>query len=158
MNRKGFTMIEMLVVVAILGLLLVLTIPSIQSVSNNSRIKMCKSKLGIIENDVNAYLTSNSECFVSKNDSTCGICISSISGNECITNVERLVELGLVEYNNDKDEVINPKDKSVMNDYQIKIVFSNKRFLSNFIVDDNVDDNYNSICGYSDSSDEEEGD
>lgn len=158
MGKKGFTMIELLVVVAIIGILLVLTIPSIQSVSSNSRTKMCKSKLSIIENDVNAYLTSNFDCFISKNDSSCGICISSINGNECITNVERLVELGLVEYNNDKNEVINPKDKSSMNDYQIKIVFNNKRFLSNFIKDSEVDENYNSICGYSESSDEEEGD
>ena len=48
-KHKGFTFVELLVVIALLSIVLILTISQVQRVNNNSKIKLCKNKLSLIE-------------------------------------------------------------------------------------------------------------
>ena len=52
-NKKGFTFIEILAVIIVISLVAVLAIPQIQKISVNSKIKLCKNKLNLIEENVN---------------------------------------------------------------------------------------------------------
>ncbi len=62
-NNKGFTFVELLVVIALLSIVLILTISQVQRVNNNSKIKLCKNKLSLIEESLNLYLTNNRSLF-----------------------------------------------------------------------------------------------
>ena len=48
-NKKGFTLVEIMIVVAIIGLLAAIGIPSFQKARSNSRVKACMNNLRMIE-------------------------------------------------------------------------------------------------------------
>ncbi len=49
MNKKGFTLVEIMIVVAIIGLLAAIGIPSFQKARDNSRTKACINNLRMID-------------------------------------------------------------------------------------------------------------
>jgi prepilin-type N-terminal cleavage/methylation domain-containing protein len=49
MNKKGFTLVEIMIVVAIIGLLAAIGIPSFAKARDNSRTKACINNLRMIE-------------------------------------------------------------------------------------------------------------
>ena len=138
-KNNGFTLIELIVVIVIISIIFILTIPQIQKTSINSKIKLCQNKLSLIEDSLNLFLSTNQECYDDE-DSSCYICTETKNG-KCITNVERLAELGLVERDNEND-VINPINKTKINDYKIAIDYNYnlEKFTSNFLSkeDENV--------------------
>lgn len=138
-NNKGFTIVELLAVIVIIGLLLIITVPQVQNVSKKSKIKMCKTKLDLIENNLNMYLTSNPDEF----EKLC-------NGNDsCNITVSAVAELGLVDYNSDEKIVQNPLDNSSLNSQNITIIRNeNGTFLISF-------EKYADICGSSDGIVEE---
>ena len=70
-NKKGFTLVELLAVIVILGVLLMIAVPAVQNVIRNSRKKSFESaaKLALenVETMASAEKTSNNltECYVS---------------------------------------------------------------------------------------------
>ncbi len=155
-RKKGFTLVELLAVIVLISLLLIITITSIQNVSRNSKSKLCRTKLSLIEDAVNLYLTNNPECFFNSAESNnCyrQICSKQSKDNNnndtCITSVNNLVELGIVEKDKD-DIVINPLNKKDMGDYNVLISYNNKLnvFETNFLDEkDTIDENYIKRCG-----------
>ena len=51
-NQKGFTLVELMVVVVILGVLVAIAIPIYNSVTDNAKAKACASNIRIIEGAV----------------------------------------------------------------------------------------------------------
>ena len=155
-RKKGFTLVELLAVIVLISLLLIITISSIQNVNRNSKSKLCRTKLSLIEDAVNLYLTNNPECFFNSDESNncySQICskLSKDSNNNdtCITSVNNLVELGIVEKDKD-DIVINPLNKKDMGNYNVLISYNNKLnvFETHFLdEDDTIDKNYIKRCG-----------
>ena len=155
-RKKGFTLVELLAVIVLISLLLIITITSIQNVSRNSKSKLCRTKLSLIEDAVNLYLTNNPECFFNSDESNnCyrQICSKQSKDNNnndtCITSVNNLVELGIVEKDKD-DIVINPLNKKDMGNYNVLISYNNKlnAFETHFLdEDDTIDENYIKRCG-----------
>ena len=84
-NNKGFTFVELLVVIALLSIVLILTISQVQRVNNNSKIKLCKNKLSLIEESLNLYLDNNRDLF-----SNSGICEEEPVSNICYTSVLKI--------------------------------------------------------------------
>ena len=150
-KNNGFTLVELIAVIVIMGIIFIITIPQIQKTSINSKIKLCQNKLNLIEDSLNLFLSTNQECYDdSKNN--CYICTETKNG-KCITNVERLAELGIVERDNKNDDVINPINKTIINGYRIMVQHDSDsgNFISNFLAignqeDEIVDSNYSSIC------------
>lgn len=55
--KKGFTLIELIIVIAILGLLAIFTYPKITSVIENSKIKAREQTIESLKVSLNNYLT-----------------------------------------------------------------------------------------------------
>ena len=153
-NNNGFTFVELLVVIALLSIVLILTISQVQRVNNNSKIKLCKNKLSLIEESLNLYLDNNRDLF-----STSGLCNEEPVSNSCYTSVLKIAEQGIIDYDKDKN-IINPVNNNILNDYKVKIIYnSSKDKFSSEIQKENEtvsDTNYDTICGKSTGIKEED--
>lgn len=56
MNRKGFTLIEVLAVIVIMGILLVMVVPNVLSVYRDSRLKSEEIFLGRLSQTIDSYV------------------------------------------------------------------------------------------------------
>ena len=155
-NNKGFTFVELLVVIALLSIVLILTISQVQRVNNNSKIKLCKNKLSLIEESLNLYLDNNRDLF-----SNSGLCEEEPVSNICYTSVLKIAEQGIIDYDKDKN-IINPVNNKILNDYKVKIIYdsSNDKFSSEIQKENETvsDKNYDTICGKSTGIKEEDND
>ena len=155
-NNKGFTFVELLVVIALLSIVLILTISQVQRVNNNSKIKLCKNKLSLIEESLNLYLDNNRDLF-----SNSGLCEENPVSNICYTSVLKIAEQGIIDYDKDKN-IINPVNNKILNDYKVKIIYdsSNDKFSSEIQKENETvsDKNYDTICGKSTGIKEEDND
>ena len=155
-NNKGFTFVELLVVIALLSIVLILTISQVQRVNNNSKIKLCKNKLSLIEESLNLYLDNNRDLF-----SNSGLCEEEPASNICYTSVFKIAEQGIIDYDKDKN-IINPVNNKILNDYKVKIIYdsSNDKFSSEIQKENETvsDKNYDTICGKSTGIKEEDND
>lgn len=59
MNRKGFTLIEILLVIVIMAMLLLVLAPNVFVLLNTSKEKSCKSLITNIESSAKIYVTNN---------------------------------------------------------------------------------------------------
>ena len=59
MNKKGFTLIETIMVIAILALLMLILVPNVISLINKNNIKSCQNLKASIENAAKVYVTNN---------------------------------------------------------------------------------------------------
>ncbi|WP_102263571.1 competence type IV pilus major pilin ComGC [Mesobacillus jeotgali] len=54
-NQKGFTLIEMMIVLLVISVLLIITVPNISSHSSNINTKGCEAYMKMVEAQVQAY-------------------------------------------------------------------------------------------------------
>ena len=59
-NKKGFTLVELMVVVVILGILVAIAIPIYNNVTDDAKQKACDSNVKAIQAAVSMYQTANS--------------------------------------------------------------------------------------------------
>ena len=73
MNKKGFTLVEIMIVVAIIGLLAAIGIPSFTKARDNSRAKSCINNLRMIaaggeqhmmDNNATIYTTTEATVYI----------------------------------------------------------------------------------------------
>lgn len=60
MNKKGFTMIELLAVIVVLGIILVITFPNITDVLKGSKLKTEEAFIDRLSQSIDSYVTLNS--------------------------------------------------------------------------------------------------
>lgn len=60
MNRKGFTMIELLAVIVVLGIVLIITFPNISDIFKGSKLKSEEAFIDRISQSIDSYVTLNS--------------------------------------------------------------------------------------------------
>ena len=75
-NKKGFTLVELLAVVVILGVLLMIAVPSVTNIINSSRDKAFLSQAKLAVENVETYLSIASDS--DKPADSCDIPITSI--------------------------------------------------------------------------------
>ena len=83
MNKKGFTLIETVMVIAILALLMLILVPNVISLINKNNIKSCQNLEASIKNAAKVYVTNNKyqlgfNCNTSEKTSTVKISIQSL--------------------------------------------------------------------------------
>ena len=96
--RKGFTLVEVLAVIVILGLLVVIISPVVNNLLGDSEDALYQEQVDVIVKASKKYAVEHSELLPEGNDST------AIYINDLINN-------GVI----DKDKVIDPKTKEEMN-------------------------------------------
>lgn len=114
--RKGFTLVEVLAVMIILGLLIVLTIPAYTSIFSGVKRKNLDSKL----TEISAAAKKYGNTFKDK---------IKDAGNACMTtNIKTLIEKGYLvsDYDNDA-AIINPTDNTKLSG-DIKLCYCTESF------------------------------
>ena len=104
-NKKGFTLVELLSVIVILGLILAIVIPAVSNVGNSSKEAFKNSKINILETAATKYgndrLNDYQNCVGSSSDLSRGtICVRPV--NDVVND---LVSYG---YLQDADTAIDP--------------------------------------------------
>ena len=94
--KKGFTLVELLGVIVILGLIAMIAIPTINSALNSSREKAYNEQVNTIVNTARTYMSKNS---LKLPDQT--------EGNKCSIRISTLQQAGLL----DSDDIKNPMYK-----------------------------------------------
>ena len=140
MNNKGFTLVEIIAVVAILGLLAIITTPAYETISNNIKTRNYESKKNTIKSQTLSYVE---KYFKDK------VYDGTNSYNYCYT-VDYLIENGIISSDSDKDEYIENNvtgEKYSDGIEYIKIFYDSNKFKLKAIV--KGDENYNSnACTY----------
>ena len=60
MSKKGFTLVELMIVVVILGILVAVAVPIFSAVTKNARKKSCKANMRVIKGNMETYQTTGS--------------------------------------------------------------------------------------------------
>lgn len=58
MSKKGFTLVELMIVVVILGILVAVAVPIFNSVTKNARKKSCQANMRVITGNLEQYQTT----------------------------------------------------------------------------------------------------
>ena len=59
MNRKGFTLVEVLLTIAILALILIIMVPNVFVLVEKNNVKSCENLIKNIESSTKIYVTNN---------------------------------------------------------------------------------------------------
>ena len=103
MNKKGFTLIETIMVIAILALLMLILVPNVIVLINKNNIKSCHNLEESIKNATKMYVTNN-KYELGFN------CPSTDSTSNINVSIQTLLDLGDLKLSTDK--LTNPKDDS----------------------------------------------
>ena len=92
--KKGFTLVELLGVIVILGLIAMIAIPTINTALNDSRQRAYDEQVDTIEDTARTYMSKNSLKLPSQTE-----------GSSCCVSVSTLQKEGLLT----SDDIENPK-------------------------------------------------
>ncbi len=114
LNYKGFTLVELLAVIAIMGMLAVIMVPTISGVIEENKENSKKNLENSIKSSARAYISDN-RYEISLNNNSCDnnntkreiLSINDKTITESKITVELLVDKGYLKSNS--GEIINPK-------------------------------------------------
>jgi len=118
-NKKGFTLIEILCVIVLIGILSVIATISIVNLSSKSKENLYCAKIELIENIAESYGIKYELELNNSNELYNGYKSLKIK-------VSTLVDAGKLEPDK-KNDVINPKDNTIMNDINIILYLKNNQ-------------------------------
>ena len=123
MNKKGFTLVELLAVVVLLAVVTTLAVPAVIGISNNIKKNMLETKLDLIEESAKLYGQDNMSY------------INSYGGSITI-DIEDLLDEGYLTKDKDDEEagyIVNPVDNSSLNSWDVYIYIKNKRVVAEVV-------------------------
>lgn len=104
MNRKGFTLVELLSVIAILGIIALITIPVVSSIVQHSKDKAYDVQVSIIIDGAKKWLEKNYD---------------KVGSETTYLSINKLISSGIIE----QDSIINPRTEEEMSGC-VKISFT----------------------------------
>lgn len=93
MNKKGFTLVELLAVLVILGILVTIAVPAATSVGDKAKTKMLKTKTKLAMQGAILYLQDNKSEFTSQTN--LNNCTTNNNVVTCQMTFLKLADLGL---------------------------------------------------------------
>ncbi len=110
-NKKGFTLVEIMGAIIIMGVIALIATTGFTGISKRMKEQAYRNKVKLIETKAEVYASETALLD---------------------TNVKTLMEQGYIEADNNKDEVINPVDESIMNCHMVKIENDNGVFYAKY--------------------------
>ena len=126
MNKKGFTLVELLAVLVLISLLMGLAIPGINRISNNMKKKSYNQKIKLIESAAELWGQDNKTRLQADAD-----CSSEISKCKKIT-IGDLIKDNYLDSDNNSGKYSNPKNGKDMKECEVFVYKKNKRVYSEF--------------------------
>ena len=121
MKNKGFTLVEMITVIALLAIIGMISIPVVEGVIKRSKDRVYETQLEEIKSGAKKYATEYIEN------------ISTVDGAETIVCLSKLKELGYLE----NTKIVDPRTDLVMDGgIKIRYVESSKSF--KYIYDEDI--------------------
>ena len=127
MNKKGFTLVELLAVLVLISLLMGLAIPGINRISNNMKKKSYNQKIKLIE--------SAAELWGQDNKTRLQTTSCNIDDNEvpCYKiEIKELLSENYLDSDNNSGKYINPKNDKDMKECIVFVYKQNKRVYAKF--------------------------
>lgn len=97
MNRKGFTLVELLAVIFVLGLLVAIISPIVTNLLNDSKESLRKNQIDTVITAAKRYMIDHPDLLPERNN------VYSVSIND-------LISSGVIE----NDKVVDPKTKKIL--------------------------------------------
>ena len=134
MNKKGFTLVEILSVLVLIGLLLGLAIPGINKISSNMKKKSYSKKVSLVESAAELWGQDNKTLLQSSSD-------CEIKGGEKVScykiTVGSLIENNYLDSDRNSGEYISPLDNSDMRNQCVYVYKKNNRVYSYYSKNNN---------------------
>ena len=141
-NKKGFTLVELLAVITLLGLLVVIAVPSGLAISKKVKQKMLDSKIELIESGAIVWGQQNKNSIPNKSTASPSNCSSAIASNSNVTKCIRKTIRQLVHDENALEEdginssgyryLKNPTNDKELHTCYIYIYVKNKRVYATY--------------------------
>ena len=138
-NNKGFTLVEILAVVVILGILAVIFVLNILGSSQKTKQKMLETKKSTTVSALVLWAQENRKCFIydASSNSECFIglnkqndvegCVQESDYLKCKVKYGTMASNNLIKFDNKNNkQVINPVDNSSMNDEILELYYDLK--------------------------------
>ena len=133
MNKKGFTLVELLAVLVLISLLMGLAIPGINRISNNMKKKSYNQKIKLVESAAELWGQDNKTRLQATTN-----CPSEIIQCKIIT-IEDLITDNYLDSDNNSGNYINPKNDKDMKNCKVFVYKQNKRVYAKYDNSDSVD-------------------
>ena len=134
MNKKGFTLVEILSVLVLISLLLGLAIPGINKISSNMKKKSYSKKVSLVESAAELWGQDNKTLLQSSSD-------CEIKGGEKVScykiTVGSLIENNYLDSDRNSGEYISPLDNSDMKNQCVYVYKKNNRVYSYYSKNNN---------------------
>lgn len=124
MNRRGFTLVELLSVLVLIGLLFGLAIPGINKISSNMKKKSYSKKVSLVLSAAELWGQDNKTLLQTNDD--CKLSTDKIVSCYKIT-ISNLIEDNYLDSDKNSGEYINPVDNSDMKECVVFVYKENNR-------------------------------
>lgn len=133
-SKKGFTLVEVLAVICILGALVAIAVPSVIFVSNKLKTKMYCTKLETIESSAKLYGQDNASQLVTP------CTVRGVQYQKCITKtIGSLIPLYVESDKGNENIALDPRDKTSINEKNVYIYEKNNGRIYSTIIDEECD-------------------
>ena len=147
MNKKGFTLVELLSVLIIMGIIMTLAVPSVFKISENMKVRYFCEKINDIEKAALQYAQDNYNDQVQEGEKETIIkdavsLYKLIDGNYLNKDNE---SCDINKFDSESDCIKDPRDNRSMDRDNFQIYTKNKRIYVRYLY--NPDDANNKVCG-----------
>ena len=122
MNKKGFTLVEILAVIVILSIIMIIAVPTINSVSAATKRKMLQNKITFAKQALTLWAEDNKKCIVSPTSDCLTMTCSGSTTRTCTVTFGNMAAYGLIDYD-DNNNVLNPINKTPINSETITFTY-----------------------------------
>lgn len=123
LNKKGFTLTELLATIAILAIVVTIATPAVIGVSNSIKKNMYDAKIKLILQNAKLYGEDNDSTFFSESITTKCIQVKALCSNNYITKDDGA---------NDDQCLENPKDGGFLGGQYVKLEKTNGRIKATY--------------------------